>query len=853
MRTANVKKLLHGLRLFNQIQITTRGKRIALPGSMLADLRFALRTLRHNPGFAAIAILSVALGIGANAAIFSLADYLLLRPLPVPNTSEVMVIWSQFRGESIAGLTDYSNVSYPDFDDLRKKSNSFAGLTASRYSSFGFAPDKTTLPQMKFGALVSGDFFSVLGVPPKLGRGFRADEDRVPGRDAVVVLGHDLWETEFASNPDVIGKSIFLNGLPFTVVGVGLESFRGPNAFLRADLYVPLAMQRALAGESGQNELELRGLRGMMVLGRLKPGVRVEQAAAEARLISQQLAQAYPKTNSTCSLRVATQHDAQIHQISLLLVVALFMSALSAVVLLIACANVMNLMLSRGRARSREIAVRLAIGAGRGRLVRQLLTESLIIALLGGALGLLVAQAGTDLFSQIRIPTDIPITLDFRLDPRALLFTVLASVASALLFGLVPALQTTRPELAPALKTGRAGDGKRSRFLGRDALVVAQVAGSLLLLVIAAQTYRGASVLLSSPASFRTDHLLLASFDPSLAHYDRAHTQNFYKRLLEQAQRLPRVTDAALTEQVPMLPGASQQRVVPDGVQLPPGTEAVSVVSSAVSEDYFAVLGIPIVEGRQFAVTDTADSPRVAIVNQLFARKYYPNQSAIGRRFRIQGENSPPVQIVGVARQSQYFFVLEPPVDYMYLPLAQRPRSGMTLVLQTAIPPGDLAGPMRELVRSLDAGQPVIGLRTVEEVYDMRVRKTLDILIVAIGGLGFLGLLLALVGLYGLMTYSVGLRQREIGIRMAIGADRPVVLRMVLKQGISLAMVGIAIGTLLWMLASKSIIAVIQAHSYSWVVTAMVAAALLAAASLGAYLPARRASLVDPNTVLRQE
>ena len=391
---------------------------------MIQDLIYALRTLRHSPGFAAIAILSVALGIGANAAIFSLADYLLLRPLPVPNTSEVMVIWSQIRGESIAGLTDYSNVSYPDFDDLRKKNHSFAGLTASQYFSFGFAPDKTTLPQMKFGVLASGNFFSVLRVPPTLGRGFRADEDKVPGRDAVVVLGHDLWETEFGSNPDVIGKTIFLNGLSFTVVGVGRESFHGPNAFVRADLYVPLAMQPALAGESGQNELELRGLRGMMVLGRLKPGVRVGQAATEAKLISQQLAQAYPRTNSSCSFRVATQHDAQINGISMLVVIVLFMSALSAVVLLIACANVMNLLLSRASGRGREIAMRLALGAGRRRLIRQLLTESLVIAILGGGLGLLVAQAGANLFSQARVPIDVPLVIDVKLNPQVLLFAL---------------------------------------------------------------------------------------------------------------------------------------------------------------------------------------------------------------------------------------------------------------------------------------------------------------------------------------------------------------------------------------------------------------------------------------------
>jgi predicted permease len=853
MRTANVKKLLHGLRLFNQIQITTRGKRIALPGSMLADLRFALRTLRHNPGFAAIAILSLAFGIGANAAIFSLADYLLLRPLPVPNTSEVMVIWSQFRGESIAGLTDYSNVSYPDFDDLRKKSNSFAGLTASRYSSFGFAPDKATLPQMKFGALVSGDFFSVLGVPPKLGRGFRADEDRVPGRDAVVVLGHDLWETEFASNPDVIGKSIFLNGLPFTVVGVGLESFRGPNAFLRADLYVPLAMQRALAGESGQNELELRGLRGMMVLGRLKPGVRVEQAAAEARVISQQLAQAYPKTNSTCSLRVATQHDAQIHQISLLLVVALFMSALSAVVLLIACANVMNLLLSRASGRGREIAMRLALGAGRSRLIRQLLTESLVIAVLGGGLGLLVAQAGANLFSQARVPIDVPLVVDIRLDPQVLLFALAISALSAIVFGLAPALQSTRLDLVPALKSTGSTEGKRRRFLGRNALVVVQVAGSLVLLVIATQAFRGAQRIISSPAGFRTSHILMASFNPSLARDSTEQTQQFYRRLLDQARTLRGVKSAALTQAMPMVPASPAIRVVPEGVQLPSGTEGVPVFSNTVSEGYFGTLGVPLVEGREFQQTDRKDSTRVAIINEQFARKYYSNRDPIGKRLRLNGADGPLVEIIGVAKQSRYVFPIEPPMEYLYLPLAQTPVTSMTLMLETEGPSSAAAEPLRDLVRRLDSRQPIYGVRSMEEFFDVRVTKTFGLFLKAIGGLGILGLVLALVGLYGLMSYSVSLRLREIGIRMAIGADPAGVVGMVLKHGMLLAGSGAVIGLVLCLAASKPTAALVGGRGFNWPLVALVTIALLAMAVLGAYLPARRASQVDPNIVLRQE
>ena len=505
-------------------------------GTLVQDLRYAFRTLKHNPGFAIVAIVSLALGVGATSAIFSFASFMLLRPLPVPDASGIIIVQSQLRGESLGGggLTDYSPLSYPDFNDLRKRSNSFAGFAASQYMQFGFASNKTALPQMKFGALVNGSFFSVLGVRPELGRGFAEDEDKVPGRNAVVMLGHDLWKTEFASRADVIGKVILLNGLPFTIIGVAPESFTGPNNAIRADLYVPLAMQPTLAG-SLENELEARDFRLLTVYGRLKPGIGVRQAATEARLISQQLAQSYPKTNSTCSLVVATYRMNQLTSVPITTRLCLFLMALAATVLLIACANVMNLMLSRASGRSREIAVRLAMGAKRSRLVRQLLTESLVIAMLGGVLGLVVAQAGAHLFSQMRIPADVPVVMDVRLDRQVLLFTLAVSVVSVILFGLAPALQSTKPDLVSALKSKAGAEGKRSRLLGRNALVIAQVAASLLLLVAGTQAYRGASILLSAPAGFRSTNILLASFNPTLARNSAEQTKQFYRRLLDQA------------------------------------------------------------------------------------------------------------------------------------------------------------------------------------------------------------------------------------------------------------------------------------------------------------------------------
>jgi len=817
---------------------------------MLNDLRYALRTLRKSPGFALVAILSLALGIGANSAMFSLADALLLRPLPVPHASALVVVQSHLRGESIGGA-QYSGLSYPDFRDLRDRNKSYTGLAASQYSQFGFATEKGALPQMKFGELVSGGFFRILDVPLELGRAFRPDEDEVPGRDAVLILGHELWRTDFASDGNVVGRTIFLNNIPFTVVGVAPQPFTGSNGLIRSALFVPLAMGPRLQDAPAANMLEKRENRGMMVRGRLKPGVTVAQAAAEARVISQQLAQAYPATNRTSSMVVDSDLEGRLKQSPEEAALVFFPLAMGAVVLLMACANVANILLSRARARSREIAVRLAIGAGRGRLVRQLLTESLVIAALGGALGLLVAKTGADLFAQVKISADVPIVLDVRLDPRVLLFTIMASVASALLFGLAPALQSTRPDLVPALKSGKSDDGKR-RFLGRNTLVIAQVAGALLLLVCATQAYRGASMVRSAPAGFRTNHLLLASFNPTLARYTPEQAKGFYKLLLERVRNLAGVKSAALAQAVPLMPGGGTSRLAPEGVKLPPGTEAVGVMSNTVSEGYFDTLNVPIVKGRAFELSDRAESRPVAIVNELFASKYYPNQNPIGKQLRLKGAQDELLEIVGVARQSKYEDLVDAPVEYLYLPLSQNPRQALSLMVRTAGPSSAAAGPLRSIVRSLDAGQPMYGVRTMEEVFDQRTGE-LGIWTEAIGAMGVLGLTLAMVGLYGLMSYSVSLRSREIGIRMAIGAGRSGVLGMIMKQGMALTAAGVSIGLLLCLLASKAVALALGVTGFNLPFVALVAAGLVAAAALGAYAPARRASRLDPNAVLRQE
>ena len=814
---------------------------------MLNDFRYALRTLRQNPGFALVAILSLALGIGANSAIFSFADALLLRPLPVPQPSRVVSVVSHRRAEGFGGL------SYKDYIDFRSKSRSFEGLAAFQLIRVGFAAGKDALPQTKAGFLTSGNAFRALHVEPELGRSFRPEEDQVPGRDAVAVISHDLWQSEFASSQDVIGKTIFLNGISFTVIGVAPEAFTGVDQFFHPALFVPLTMSPRLAPTPEQSILERRDDRGLTVKARLKLGVGVAQANAEAEVIAKQLEQAYPDTNRKCSAAVRTEFQVRVDQSPYDAMLVGFILALVGVVLLIACANVANLLLSRARARSREIAVRLAIGAGRARLVRQLLTESLVIALLGGTLGLVLAQAGVETFSHFKIPSDIPLSIDAKLDLRVTLYALFASIASAILFGLAPALQATRTDLVPALKSGVEGASKRRRLLGRNALVIAQVAGSLLLLVCATQLFRATSFLLSSPPGFRTDHILMASFDPTLVRYTPAQTQIFYRRLEEQTRALPGVKSAALARLPPLSNYPIMKSVVPEGFQLPPGHETVTVPANIVSEGYFQTVNVPVLQGRDFKVTDNADAPHVAIASQHFARKFYPNQDPVGKRFRLDGRDGPPVEIVGLARQSQYYFLGEPPQDVLYLPLAQNPQTQMTLLAQSHGDPAALAGPIRDLVRSLDPDQPVYGVRTMEEYFDQRARKFLNWLTEAIGAMGLLGLALALVGLYGLMSYSVSRRMREIGIRMAIGADRVNVVRMVLKQGLLLAGIGVGIGILLSALFSRALTAGLGLPSFNLTTLALVSIALLGVALLGAYVPARRASMVDPMSVLRQD
>ena len=809
------------------------------------DLRHGSRMLAKNPGFTIIAVSSLATGIGINSAIFSLADALFLRPIPVPHAGDVVTLDS-------TNLNGVNRVSYRDYLDFRDHCRSFSGLLAGTEFTLGLSTRPDALPKMTMGMLVSGNFFNVLNVEPGLGRYFLPQEDQVPGRDAVAVLSHELWTQQFASDRAIIGRKVRLSGIDFTVVGVAPEKFTGLDLYVHPSLYIPLMMSPRFSTKPDDRLLETRGRRELTVKGRLKPGVTLAQARAEVQIVAKNLERTYPDTNRNVGALVNTELQERFRQDTIDSQLSEMLIALAAAVLLVACANIAGLLLSRSRVRSREIALRLAIGAGRPRIIRQLLTESLLIALAGGGLGVAVAYAGVSFFSRLEVPSDLPIRIIVQLDHRALLVCLAGALLSSILFGLAPALQITRPNLVDALKTAGADTPGRRRLLGRNLLVVAQVTVSMALLLVAATLYDGFRSVLSGGPGYRLDHLLMMSFNPSLVRYNQDQSQQFFKQLADRARTAPGVKSVALANVVPMGAGQDGVTIIPEGYQLPKGKESVDVMFGTVNESYFDTMRIPIVNGRAFRSTDTAASPRVAIANEELAKHYWPGQNPIGKRFRLDDAKGPWFEIVGIAKTSRYLWFAEPPTDFVYLPFAQHPRDRVTLLAESYGDPASLLGPLRDVVRALDANQPIFDVRTMQDLYHARVSNP-NMIVQTIAAMGLVGLLLALVGLYGLVSYTASRRTREIGIRMAIGAHRSTVLRMVMRQGLRLSLTGVGIGLIAGFGVEYAMNAILQDSQIDWPMYIVIAPLLLAVTLLASYVPARRASRVDPMKALRYE
>jgi putative ABC transport system permease protein len=804
-----------------------------------------------NPGFTLVAVSSLAMGIGANCAAFSWADALLLRPLTVARPGEVVTVGSTMSVEGFSRL----GASYSDYVDIRDRSTSFDGLVAFTGATSGVAATRDALPKLKLGLLVSSNFFSVMGVEPELGRAFRPEENRVPGRDAVVILSHSLWE-QLGSDRSILGQRVQLSGIEFTVVGVAPERFTGMNQFVRSDFYAPLMMWPRLLGSPKERPLEDRNFRNATIKGRLKSGVSMARAQTELSVIAKDLERAYPDTNRNRGLVVRTELQTRIAQSPPDSMLIAMLTTLAAAVLFVACANVAGLLTSRAPARAREMAMRLAIGAGRGRLIRQLMTESLLVALAGGVLGLGVGYGAIKLFQQIQIPTDLPVALAFQLDRRALLFSLVVAVLSAILFGVVPAIQASRADLTMVMKGGESTVGRRRRW-GRSLLVGGQVAVSVVLLALATFMYQGFRQQLSSGPGYRTDHLLMMSFDPSLVHYGEDETRRFFLQLAERARSLPGVKSVALASSVPMATdGINSANVIPEAYELPVGKENLTLFSARADEHYFTTMGIPIVRGRGFQEQDSTGAPLVAVVNEQYVQHYSPNQDPIGRRFQLRERGvSSWIAIVGVAKTTKYLWLAEPPTEFVYLPYRQHPQSEMVLLTESAGDPASLVAPLRSVVQGLDRTQPIYNVRTMDEFYQMRTVTIFNVIIGTIGAMGVMGLALAIVGLYGLVAYATIRRTKEIGIRMAIGAGRPDVLRMVLRQGLVLAVAGLAVGLLAGAGADRLLTAAFPSgdNTFHPMALVIVAPIVLAATFIATYLPARRAARLDPMKALRYE
>jgi len=815
---------------------------------MLKSLRHAVRMLRKNPGFTLVAICSLAIGIGATSASFSIADVLVLRPLPVPEQSRVVSVIPAKMGPFGADTA----VSYPDYRDFRDNNRSFEGLLAEGFSRFTFSPDATVLPKIAYGVFVSGNFFRTLGVQPALGRAFLDSEDQAVGRDAVVVLGHDFWVSQFNSSPSVVGSTIRLDGVEFTIVGVSPESFTGlDNQDLKPSLFVPLAMSPRL---NQQNTLEQRDVRWLTLKGRLKPGISVALANADIGSIAARLEQLYPQTNRDQKMEVLTEFRLRTKGAPPFAAVAAMQGLLALCVLLVACANVAGLLMSRARARSREMAVRLAIGAGRGALIRQLLLESMLIALAGGLAGMGLDYANVSLYNSLPISTDIPVDVHAAVDHRVLLFTIAAALLSTFLFGLAPALQTTRLDLVPALKAADADSAGRKRLWGRNLIVTGQVALALVLLVVSVVIWQGFRHQFQQGPGFRTDHLYLTTFDTTPNHYSKEQTRRFYKELLNRTRSAAGVRSAALTSAIPLGNGFDSTGVLPEGYTLRPGEQRPAVLDCYVSDGYFATMEIPIVLGRGFLETDGPNTPLVAVVNTQFAERYWPKQEALGKRFHVGEAKGPTAQVVGIARTGKYAWIAEPPQEFVYFPYTQGGGSALTVAAESVAPDaGTLAPVLRDVARTIDPAMPYSNARTMQSLFFQRATKVTNMLVEVVASLGMMGLVLALVGLYALVAYSVSRRSREIGIRMAIGADRQGVLRMVLRQGLVLGLIGSGAGLILSIFACRALTSALWIGKLNWALLPVVAAPLVLVTLLAAYVPARRASMIDPMRALRDE
>ncbi|MCC6987771.1 MAG: ABC transporter permease, partial [Acidobacteria bacterium] len=767
----------------------------------LQDLRVGVRQLVRRPAFALTAIGSLALGIGLTTTLFTVVNAVLFKSSPLRDPAQLVEIYSGQRGEDMQLTT-----SYPDLQSLRAGVPALSGLAGHAYVRGVLSTGAT--PLLVMGETVTANYFDVLGVPMAMGRAFRADEDATPDGAPVAVVSHGLWQRQLGGRPDVVGSTVKLSGLSYTVIGIAPETFPGTMPGIASQFWVPVTMVERLqftgmqwSGDDtdpGTTRLDRRSTRWLFVKGRLAEGQTVAQARAQAEAVFAQLASDHPITNEKAVVSLVPAANVRFHPMVDGYVRAASAGLLGAVglVLLIACATVAALLLARGTARRREMAVRAAIGAGRGRLVRQLLSEGLVLATAGGVAGvLLAAWAGQLIGAYATTMLPIPTTFDFSLDRTVLLFAGVVSVVTALVFGLAPAWSASRPELVPALKdTLDSGGGTgRRRVTLRDALVVGQLALSLVLLVSGALLARGLVVARGIDLGFDPSRVAYLVFSPQMNGYDTDRSMALRARALDAVKAVPGVTAASLSTRLPLGPDINMNSYAVPG-RHDADDDGVSVDTTYVGADYFTVMGIPLVEGRGFTDDEATNDRKVLVVNETFAKTYWPGESAVGRVMHPGGLDQPAFTIVGVSRDHKVRSAGEAPMPYAHLPIG-RGRS-IELVVRTAGPAAAVMPALKKAVWALEPDAVFTAEGAASEAVETTLAPT-RIGAAIIGVVGVLALLLAAVGLYGVIAYSVSLRTREVGIRLALGAERGQVLRMVLGQGARLALVGIGLGAVL--------------------------------------------------------
>jgi predicted permease len=842
--------------------ITPGAPRTSLVADLWQDLRYAARMLRKQPGFTVAAILTLALGIGANTAIFSLVNAMLFERLPVAARDRLIYVG---RG-SVNGV-----FAYPLYAEWRDANHVFDGFTAWGGITASLNAGDTT--DLVTGAIVTGNFFDVLGLTAGQGRLLTGADDVTPGAHPVAVISHELWQTRFGARPDIVGHEIRLNGFVFTVAGVTPAGFPGPERGTVRNLYVPMMMQAIMrpprAGYSGEQDPDLLknpDAGWLLGIGRLKAGTTAGQARAELATLATAQAQADDPSARPVPIGVSPIDQGDPDERQQMRSVALLLGGVVGAVLLIACANVANLLLSRTAARRRELAVRLAIGASRARLVRQLLAESVLLSLLGGAAGIGLAWAVVQFFQAAPPPPGaLPLAVDFAIDARVLWFSLSLSLVTGIVFGVVPALEASRPGLVPALKDAEGeGENRSGSVTIKKTLVVAEVALSLVLLIAAGLFVRSLQSARAIDPGIDVDKLVSAPLNINLLRYTRVEAREFYRRVVERVEQMPGV-EAASVARVAVMTGSgrvlslriegregSDERLVGEGGGAAQGNRD-RINANVIGPRYFATLGIPVVRGRDFTDQDSEERPLVVIVNETAVRTHFGSDNPIGTRVSFEGPRGPWREIVGVARDSKYRTLGEPAEPLAYMPVAQNHETGMTLHVRASVPPASLVASIRREVQALEPNLPVPNIQPMTEtigtsLYAARMGAWL------LGVFGGLAVLLAAVGIYGVLSFAISRRTREMGIRLALGAEARAVFLLVVRDGMLLVGGGIAIGLVAGLAGAQSLASFLYGVSTSDLPTFAATVLLLVAVALVACaIPARRAMRVSPMTALRYE